>query len=643
MKRINIKINRLCIALLLAFACSCNDFLDRNPLSDYTSNGDFYNTEGGLKLVTAGVYRYSRWMENDFAYLLPLQHNFDLWTAYNVERTENLAIGSGGMNPSNGSILWVYILMYRTIARTHTVLDGAMPYYDELSLRSKQYVAEMKVIRAHAYFILTACYGDVPFLTSTITPDKYQKKQDPKKEIVDFILDELADAAEILDWSADQKGRITKSFALGLRAKIALHFGTLAQNDTEERAIWGDPNHYLGIARDAAFEVIESNKHDLNPKFRDLYTVAGQNANVNSELIHQNMYSGEIASPNYHWIGFGQHTRSIAQSGRFPSQMLVDVYEMTNGKRIDEDGSGYDPKNPFKNRDPRLKSSVVYTGDTMIANKGGVRVKAIIDAYKSRMRFWSEENPGDTPEAKWVEIDNPDVVGAVVPYAFVENGCGYIYRKYCDDDMDPIEMQTCNVLVMRFSEILLIYAEAKIELNDIDESVLNALNRIRARAYGARLSETIKYPAITFTDQNLLRQRVRREWKVELFQEGKHFFNMRRWRTGDIENDQPSYGHPFPRSYQLSQWLSANPGQSASAMPETAYVNGYSLCTPDMVPGFKKSNRHDLNDIPDYSAYAEKLRKRDPLRKWETKFYLFPKPNDELMKNFELEQNELWK
>jgi hypothetical protein len=117
---------------------------------------------------------------------------------------------------------------------------------------------------------------------------------------------------------------------------------------------------------------------------------------------------------------------------------------------------------------------------------------------------------------------------------------------------------------------------------------------------------------------------------------------MRRWRTGDIENDQPSYGHPFPRSYQLRQWMDANPGQTASQMPETAYVNGYSLCTPDMVPKFKRTERHDLNDIPNYSAYSNKLRTRDPLRKWENKFYIFPKPSGELAKNLLLEQNPEW-
>ena len=642
MKRINNKINRICIAFLIVFVFSCNDFLDRNPIADYTSSGEFYSTEGGLKLVTTGVYRYARWMDDGFAWLLPLQHAFDLWTPYNVERGENNSIGAGGMSPSNGSLLWTYIFMYRTIARTNTVLDGALPYYDDLSLRGKQYVAEMKVIRAHAYYILTAGFGDVPFLTTTITPENYQKKQTHKREIVNFILDELEEAAEILDWTSDQKGRITKAFALGLRAKIALHFGTMALNDNIERGIWVNPDYYLGIARDASLEVIESGRHGLNPKYRDLFRVEGQNANVNNELIHQLMFSGEIATPSRHVIGFGQTTRAFAQSGRFPTQMLVDVYETNKGLRIDQDPD-YDPRTPFRNRDPRLGFSIVHTGDTMFSNMGGNKVRAIVNAYSARMRFWSEANTGDTEQAKWEEIDNPDVAGPVATYAFVENGCGYIYRKYCDDDSEPIDLQTCNVLVMRFAEILLIYAEAKIELNDIDETVLNALNRIRARAYGVNVTETSRYPEITSTDQAHLRQRVRREWKVELFQEGSHLFNMRRWRTGDIENDQPSYGHPFPRSYQRAMWLEANPGSAASAMPETAFVNGYTLCTPDMVPNFKKSERHDLNDIPDYSAYAEKLRSRDPLRNWQNKFYIFPKPEGELMKNFELEQNEQWK
>ena len=66
------------------------------------------------------------------------------------------------------------------------------------------------------------------------------------------------------------------------------------------------------------------------------------------------MFSNQIHSFTQ-YMSLGEQVRMIGQSGRFPTQQLVDTYEMKNGKRIDETGSGYDPKKPFDSRDPRLK------------------------------------------------------------------------------------------------------------------------------------------------------------------------------------------------------------------------------------------------------------------------------------------------
>jgi hypothetical protein len=85
---------------------------------------------------------------------------------------------------------------------------------------------------------------------------------------------------------------------------------------------------------------------------------------------------------------------------------------------------------------------------------------------------------------------------------------------------------------MRYAEDLLTYAEAKIELNDIDQSVLDAINDVRARAYGVNRSQTSKYPAITTMDQDELRKKVRYERTIEFADEGLRFFDIRRWDIG---------------------------------------------------------------------------------------------------------------
>ena len=90
-----------------------------------------------------------------------------------------------------------------------------------------------------------------------------------------------------------------------------------------------------------------------------------------------------------------------------------------------------------------------------------------------------------------------------------------------------------DFILIRYAEVLLNYAEAKIEQGQIDNSVLTAINRVRARAYGVDVSNTSAYPAITSTDQAELRKVIRRERKVEFANEGMRLFDIRRWKIAE--------------------------------------------------------------------------------------------------------------
>jgi hypothetical protein len=112
-----------------------------------------------------------------------------------------------------------------------------------------------------------------------------------------------------------------------------------------------------------------------------------------------------------------------------------------------------------------------------------------------------------------------------------------------------------------------------------------------------------------------MRQLVRRERKVEFALEGLFFVDMRRWGIGDLVNGQPSYGLPLPA------------------------IRYEGLSATD-IPNFKKTERHDLNDIANYDAYKSKLRVRDANRHWDKAFELWPIPSLERSRNPNLTQNE---
>ena len=255
--------------------------------------------------------------------------------------------------------------------------------------------------------------------------------------------------------------------------------------------------------------MINESGRDLAVKYKDLFTRAGQlKEDVKKETMLFMMFS-DFGDKSSHYMSLGEQCRMIGQSGRFPTQQLVDTYEMKNGKRIDEMGSGYKPQKPFENRDPRLKETIYTHHDTIIGNTGKNKLKFLMELYNPQTKSW-DENKNETM------IDNQDYAGAVAQYGYVQSGVGFAWKKYNHYDDESSAQPTYNIHILRFAEVLLTYAEAKIELNEIDATVINAIDKVRAR---------VEMPGILTVDPNRdgnqakMRQIVRRERKVELAKE----------------------------------------------------------------------------------------------------------------------------
>jgi hypothetical protein len=523
---------------------------------------------------------------------MPFTAYLDHFTGMAMERTENTSIGAGGgLNPDNTFVKNYWNALYVLVARANGVIEGSREYMNDLNERAKQYVAEVRVLRAYAYYHLLTAYGDIPFFTTPVTVDEYNVERTDKMLVLDFILSELEDTAGQLPWIATDRGRVDRSFAYGLKARAALFGGSLN--------LGGKGADYFRTAATAAQQVI--GQRTLAVNFDDLFNITGQaKADVRNEMIFEVMFSnqGTIKS---HWIAFGQISRNTGQTGRHPAMLLADTYECIDGKRIDESPL-YDPKHPQRNRDPRFRSTLWMHGDTVSVNNGSI-VTQVLDAYEMETAFFNYAIN------EWEMRNNADINSAAAWASFCNAGSGYIWGKFSNETAENISTQTCNVPVMRYAEILLTYAEAKIELNELDESLYDAINAVRNRAGMPDVSDDRK------GNQWKMRQLVRRERKVEFILEGLHFVDMRRWGIGDLENEKPSYGLPIPEiRYE---------GLSATDIPD-----------------FKKTERHDLNDIANYDAYKEKLKIRDVNRYWDKKFEWWPIPQLEKDRSPNLGQNE---
>ena len=619
------------LAVLVMTLVSCSDFLDRMP-TDYSTAG-FFKSEEAIRDGASGVY-HAIYLDGMSGFsTIPFTTYFDHFTPLALPRYQNTTISAGTLNPDLAQVSYMWNALYVLVARANSVIDGSKDYIDGLNDRAKQYVSEVRVLRAFAYYHLIATFGDVPFYTSPVTVDQYMDTRTDRTMILDFILDDLELAAKYLPWTAADRGRVDKAVALGLKARAALLGGSLNYG--------GKGSSYFATAATAAQQVI--GQRALAADFEDLLNLNGQTkADVRNEMLWELMYSNIGGSLKNHWTAFGQVSRNTGQTGRHPSSTLADMYECIDGLRIDESPL-YDPQHPQRNRDPRFRSTLWMHGDTVTVNNGAI-VTQVLDGYKDITQFYNY-----TTQA-WERRTNADINSTAAWASFCNAGVGYIWAKFSNETAENIGSQTCNLPVMRYAEILLSYAEAKIEMNELDQSVYNAINEVRARA---------GMPAVAadrIGNQQKMRQLVRRERKVEFILEGLFFVDMRRWGIGDILNDEPSYGHPFPWLAQARLWMATNyPNVDVSGMTvqqltakltelgltqaDIPVTDGYTLVTPDMVPNFKKSDRHDMNDVASYAAYGNRLHARDLSRYWKEAYNLWPIPQIERLRNPNLAQN----
>ncbi|MEO5166038.1 RagB/SusD family nutrient uptake outer membrane protein, partial [Bacteroides ovatus] len=172
------------------------------------------------------------------------------------------------------------------------------------------------------------------------------------------------------------------------------------------------------------------------------------------------------------------------------------------------------------------------------------------------------------------------------------------------------------VILMRYADVLLMYAEAKIELGEIDATVIACINDVRARAYGTTRTQTNDYPSITTTDQTALRKVLRRERRVEFAWENLRYFDLLRW-------------HQFENAFGHNMY-----GFTRTANRAKEYFAAGNWFWPE-TPTF------DKDGFPSFEAMADGTYiVQHGERKYDEKIYLWPLPSDDvLIMNGKLVQN----
>ena len=243
-------------------------------------------------------------------------------------------------------------------------------------------------------------------------------------------------------------------------------------------------NHRYEEVVSTAGEIIGLNHYALFPDYNGLFRKANEG---NEEIIFDIRFKAPEVQNSYDII--------MAQySTQAPVQNLVDAYQMTDGNSM-ENSNLYDPAHPYENRDPRFAQSIVYLGAPW------------------RNRTADEKDLHQT---------------------------GYTFRKfteYTESTVGTITNSDCNYVEIRYADVLLMYAEAMNELSGPTEEVYQAINTIRSRP-------TVGMPNLPVgMDQDGMREAIRLERRIELAGEGSYFFDIRRWKTIEVEMVGPIHNH----------------------------------------------------------------------------------------------------
>jgi starch-binding outer membrane protein, SusD/RagB family len=465
MRRIN-RVSLLGAVVGLACATSCDRFIEPNP-SDVLTSENFYKTSSDAVAGVNSIYEGLKW-----SYWL------GFWYASDIATDDIIAaprFGSDGhrmsdyiFNASEGTISGIWSGFYWALNRANTVLDRVPPITMDPALRTRL-LGEAHFARALCYFNLVRWFGDVPLLEHEVKSlDGLRVSRSPATDVYALIVSDLQEAITALppSYSGADVGRVTSGAAQALLAKVYL-----TQQD------WTNAAQLAG-------QVIGSGRYALLPNYKDIFKIATEI--INSESIFEINYDG-LLDP-----GAGSVHTLFSLPSSFPGGDAYGLMTVTPSLAA-----------LFDSADTRGEGGTFVTSGPYVDARGDtVRKGPYVDAL------------GDT--VTWA--DPPKNLGpAFLKYLDQTNYQNMHTRAWV--------AQSNNWIVLRYADVLLMYAEAVNEgATPTAGSAEAALNLVRRRA---------GIPTVSGLSQAAFRDSVWLERGREFVFEGQRWFDLSRWGTLD--------------------------------------------------------------------------------------------------------------
>jgi starch-binding outer membrane protein, SusD/RagB family len=524
--RSQVRIITAAVLMLLGLS-SCNGVMDLTPKDQFADDAVFADPNLAQAFVNDmyrglghGLYEIMLASISDESHFI---HNYNTEPVVKsiITSSDRGAIDDGRFAHYN------WAPTYSRIRQTNIFLSKIDGTAFDAALKQRM-KGEVFFLRAYFYHNLMRMYGGVPIITKVYgLNEDYQAARNSFQETVAFIVANADSAAALLplSYSGIDLGRATKGAALALKARVLLY----AASELYNRNPSGQPeNGYTNVtpqdrtarwqaAKDAAQAVMDLGVYGL---FRPTPANAQEAAQNYGDLFLQTMSQEVILSrfflstrdDGYNPGLFNGPNGFHTWGGNTPIQNLVDDYRMADGSKFDW-GNAAEAAAPYANRDPRFYASIAYDGAPWRPRPDDVKSLdpvGMIQTFRALKLPDSSVVPGldtrDSPVENW-------------------NGAysGYYIRKFVDPSINAqFTKEQVPWIFFRYGEILLNYAEASIELNQLTDAV-DVLNQIRVRAGMPPFSAAL--------GQAALRDEYRNERRVEMAFEEQRFFDVRRWMT----------------------------------------------------------------------------------------------------------------
>lgn len=509
--------------LIIIVVCTCfagcgEDFLNVIPKDQMTSETIFAN-ETNAELFLNDIYKNMPDPDAPFGY------NYDAWENWSDNSTCKfrwamswvLSVSrsygptnykSGLYNHDYPGMPFIYDIVFKHVRKCNLFIKEVTERKANFSEEWVEHrIAEARFIRAFLYHYMWMAYGGIPIVTEVLNlgeqGDGIFKPRATAEETYRFIIRELEEIAPSLKNEVGA-GRATQGAVYALKGWCELFAHEYAAAAESYRKIIEDLNVY---------ELYQNG-------YNNLFLTE---ANGNKEAIFVYLHV-QSKNKSYRSMGFGPYTpTSRTWYCMQPTQNLVDDYVMDNGLPIADPSSGYNPDSPYVGRENRFYESIVYHGSTWHGYTFDMCRK------KPRRGQQSSTNRGE-----------PSDFGI---NAAKEIQTGYFRRKGIDERLENFteldNMDGAHYMYFRYAAVLLGYAEAKAELGEIDDKVINAIDQVRIRGKIPALEQT--YGKSTFSKEELI-PIIRRERRIELAFENIRYWDLIRWRTAEVILNQPKYG-----------------------------------------------------------------------------------------------------